>query len=111
MDLALNNLQRLICHKTQPSSITGASPSNCLVSYIQDTRLEEGLTFLLKKEKQPKMRWIFEEYYIKFFFSPKFADSSLTILLLVMSRLWVIPFTFFKWLTLPPESGGANKDL
>ena len=60
MDLALNNLQRLICHKTQPtksgattpgqsghgsdgnkgvlhipqsSSIIGASLSDCLVSY------------------------------------------------------------------------------
>ena len=38
MDLALKNLQRLICHTTQTtnqptSSIIGASPSDCLVSY------------------------------------------------------------------------------
>ena len=38
MDLALNNLQRLICHKTQTiitiqNVRTGASPSDSLMSY------------------------------------------------------------------------------
>ena len=53
MDLALNNLQRLICHKTQPtqptkqptnciahsSSITESSPSDCLVSNPEQSLL------------------------------------------------------------------------
>ena len=43
MDLAFNNQQRLMCHKTQPTnqpktfpkdSRTGVSPSNYLVSYV-----------------------------------------------------------------------------
>ena len=51
-DFALNNLQRLICHKTKPdqtkqnppsSNITEASPSDCFMTYTRPSLEEVGV--------------------------------------------------------------------
>ena len=49
MDLALNNLQRLICHKTQPTNQVTFHGLNCFVHviYIPQTSIHQNIAKLL----------------------------------------------------------------